>query len=103
MMTAEQFELAWRRGTRRFYSVPCVEVSAAYVEGWDTRMRALSFERDRWLELVDEDLARRGNWLRQVRIDELDAERWLLAIVRDQIQTINARATAAARAAAAPV
>lgn len=94
-MTAEQLEAAWRRGQRRFYRVTRVEVSAAYVEGWERRMRALAFERDRWLALVEAEPDRRGNWLRQQRIDELDAERWLLAIVRHRVQAINAVSAAA--------
>jgi hypothetical protein len=94
-MTAEALELAWRRGLRRFPGVTCVEVSPAYVEGWERRTRALRFEREAWLALVEAEPHRRGNHLRQARVDELDAELWLLALVRDRVFRINDDAAAA--------
>lgn len=63
-MTAEQFEAAWRRGQRRFHDVSRVEVEPG----------------------------RRGNTLRLARVAELQAEQWQLALIRDRVLTINARA-----------
>jgi len=93
-MTAEQFEDAWRRGRRRFDRVGRIEVSPAYVEGWERRTAALRFERDRWLDVVMTGPARRGDYLRQQRVDELDAALWQLALVRHHLQRINALAAA---------
>lgn len=94
-MTAEAFEAAWRRGRRRFPSVTRVEVSPAYVEGWELRTRALRLEREAWVALVEAEPNRRGNYLRQARVDELDAEMWTLALVRNAVFRINDAAAAA--------
>lgn len=94
-MTAEAFESAWRRGQRRFPGVTRVEVSPGYVEGWERRSRALRFEREAWLALVEAEPNRRGNYLLQARVDELDAELWLLALVRHNVFRINDAAAAA--------
>jgi hypothetical protein len=94
-MNAEAFEVAWRQGRRRFPGVTRIEVSPAYVEGWERRTRALRFERERWVELVEAEPNRRGNYLRQARVDELDAELWLLALVRHHVFRINDAAAAA--------
>lgn len=91
-MTAEQLEGQWRRGRRQFAGVPRVLVTASYIEGWERRMRALAFERDRWLALLERDPDGPGNWLRNVRIRELDSEMMTLALVRQHVQAINARA-----------
>lgn len=86
-MTAEQFEAAWRRGRRTFEGTR-VEVSPAYVELWERRTADIRHERDAWLALVDAEPGRRGNWLRLVRVADLDAELRLLALVRDRVQAL---------------
>jgi hypothetical protein len=94
-MTAEQFELAWRQGRRRFPGVTAVEVSPAYVEGWERRTRALRLEREERVAFIEADLNRRGNYRVQARVDELDAEMWTLALVRNAVFRINDAAAAA--------
>jgi hypothetical protein len=89
MMTAEQFEAAWRRGRRRFDDVARVEVSHEFVAGWERRTRACRHECAAWLELAA--TSRPGNALRLTRIDELQAELWQLMLIRDRVQAINAR------------
>lgn len=91
-MTAEQFEAAWRHGQRRFHDLVRVEVSAEFIAGWECRTRALRAECDALLALVEGDPNRRGNWLRQRRIDELQAEQWQLALIRDRVLAVNAAA-----------
>ena len=91
-MTAEQLEGQWRRGRRQFAGVPRVLVTPVYVEGWERRMRALDVEREAWLAMLEREPDRPGNWLRHVRIRELDRAMMTLALVRQQVQAINAPA-----------
>lgn len=92
MITAEQFERAWRRGQRRFHDVLRVEVSPDFIAEWERRTRALRDECDAWLAILAQRPNRRGNVLRQRRVDELQAEQWQLALIRDRVLAINARA-----------
>ncbi len=91
-MNAEQFEVAWRRGQRLFHDVTRVEVSPEFVASWEQRTAALRDQCAALLALVEADPHRRGNWLHLRRIDELQAEQWQLALIRDRVQKINARA-----------
>ena len=98
-MNAEHFELAFRAWyASRSPSLPAparIEATAAYVEGWEHRTRALTLERDALAALVEADPHRRGNYLLLTRIDTLDDELWQLALVRHHVQRINAAAPAA--------
>jgi hypothetical protein len=91
-MTAEQFEREWRAGRRDFRDVLRVEVSPEFITRWERRTRALREECDAWLALVEASPDRRGNWLRGRRIAELQGEQWQLALIRDRVFAINARA-----------